>query len=106
MRKLACLLILLLLFSGCISPIQTAQESKDIKVELKVDTTTIPAGGKLGVTMSIENYAEFEITNITAWIYGPPGWEGLGITRTYGRLAPHGTGYEFRWTLKAPTDLT
>ena len=107
MRKVEiCFLILALLLSGCISPIQT-QESKDIRVELKVDTTTIPAGGKLGVTMNIENYAEFEISNITAWIYGPPGWEGdIGVSRSYGKLAPYGTGYEFNWTLRAPSDVT
>jgi len=107
MRKVEiCLLILVLLFSGCVSPIQTTQVPKDIRVELKVDTTTIPAGGKLGVTMNIENYAEFAITNITAKVYGPPGWGGdIGVNRTYGKLDPYGTGFEFNWTLRAPSDV-
>lgn len=111
MKKLAYLFpFVLIFFSGCTQlPFQTSfqqTQAKDVKIELRVDTTSIQAGGKVGVSVIIENYADFEIRNISANVYGPPDWGGeLGVTRTYSTVLYPEAGYEFLWKLKAPSDV-
>lgn len=107
MRKVACFLLLaLILLSGCVQvPIQRT-EAKDVKIELKVDTTNIQAGGKVGVSIIVENYADFEIRNITARIYGLPDWKGeLEKIENYSGILYPETGFEFNWQLEAPSDV-
>ncbi len=104
MKKLTLLLLLILLLAGCVQlPIQ--QEAKDVKVELRLDSTNLQAGSKLGISLLIENYADFDILNSTARIYGPS-WVNEEEKSVPSYMLPlrKGSAYEFNWIVKVPSE--
>ncbi len=104
MKKFAYLFPLVLIFlSGCVQTSVQPTKTKDVKIELRVETTNIQSGGKVGVSITVENNAEFKIENVKARVYGPTDdWEGLGETKSCRNLHTQ-TGCELSWKLKAPS---
>lgn len=83
MRKLSILLLIpLVLLSGCTTQLPgvqlpglpTGAKGGDITVSLSVDSTEIPAGNPLGLSISIENKALMPMKNVNIEITTPEHW--------------------------------
>ncbi|MEM5868096.1 MAG: hypothetical protein QXG39_09300 [Candidatus Aenigmatarchaeota archaeon] len=107
MRKLAVLLLIpLLLLSGCVTipGVQTGAKGGDISVSLSVDSTEIPAGSPLGLSISIENKALMPMKNISINITAPEGWKLSSPQPSVSDIQREGS-WEGVWIYTAPSEV-
>ncbi len=108
MRKLTILLLIpLLLLSGCVGQIpgiQTGAKGGDISVSLSVDSTEIPAGNPLGLSISIENRAMMPIKNVNIFITKPEKWTQVSGPPSFPDIQRDGI-WEGIWLYTAPSSV-
>ncbi len=106
-KSLILLLIPLITLSGCIAGIPgapTAAKGGDISVSFSVDSTEIPAGNPLGLSVSIENNALNPIENLKVSITYPEGWTSL-TNATVTKTIPREGMWEGVWIYMAPSNI-
>ncbi|RLI98448.1 MAG: hypothetical protein DRP00_01950 [Candidatus Aenigmatarchaeota archaeon] len=106
-KSLILLLIPLIAFSGCIGGIPgvpTGAKGGDISVSFSVDSTEIPAGNPLGLSISIENNALNPMRNVKVKITEPEGWTKVMEPTLIGDIEREGM-WEGVWIYSAPSNV-
>ncbi|MEM3526137.1 MAG: hypothetical protein QXV37_01875, partial [Candidatus Jordarchaeaceae archaeon] len=108
MRKLSILLLIpLILLSGCTTQLPglpTGAKGGDITVSLSVDSTEIPAGNPLGLSISIENKALMPMENVNISITEPEDWSKTSGPNTFPSIQRDGM-WEGVWLYTAPSSV-
>jgi len=105
MKKLSVLLLIsIVLFSGCVG-IPTGGEGGDVLINFGADTTEVPAGNPVGLTVSIENHALNPMEDININIIEPEGWNLHSSPISIPDTLQRDGVWEGVWIYTAPTNV-
>ncbi len=105
MKIIAILLLLLIFLSGCVSvPTQITKKGEDVSVSLNLDSTEVPAGSPVGLSISIKNNALTPLTNLDVNVISPEGFTLQSSTQPPKIIEREGE-WEGVWLYTTPTSV-